>query len=82
MSVDTGTVQGRRELNSGSLDEVVADAEKLVASAINGSIDGTSAKAPWLVRLLGPLMKGRVLVLFHRIWHKTPGWLKQRSPRW
>lgn len=81
MSVDTRTVPGRRELNFGSLDGVVADAEKLVASpntkmlgnwplsqllthlatAVNGSIDGTTAKAPWFIRLLGPFLKGRVL---------------------
>jgi hypothetical protein len=81
MSVDTKTVQGRRELDFGSLDEVLADAERLVAfpgtkilgnwplsqllthlaTMINGSIDGTSAKAPWFIRLVGPLLKGRVL---------------------
>jgi hypothetical protein len=81
MSIDTKTVPGRRELTFASLDEVVADAEKLVASpntkmlgnwplsqllthlatAINGSIDGYSAKAPWFIRLIGPLMKGRFL---------------------
>ena len=81
MSIDTKTVPGRRELTFASLDEVVADAEKLVASpntkmlgnwplsqllthlatAVNGSIDGYSAKAPWLVRLIGPLLKGRFL---------------------
>jgi len=32
MPVDTKAVQGRRELNFGSLDEVVTDAEQLVAS--------------------------------------------------
>ena len=32
-----------------------------LATAINGSIDGTSAKAPWLIRLIGPLLKGRFL---------------------
>jgi hypothetical protein len=81
MSVATKTAQGRRELNLRSLDEVVADAEKLVASPntktlgnwplsqllthlatmINGSIDGYSAKAPWFIRLIGPFFKGRVL---------------------
>ncbi len=81
MSVDTKTVPGRRELTFASLDEVVADAETLVASsntkmlgnwplsqllthlatAIKGSIDGYSAKAPWLIRLVGPLMKRRFL---------------------
>src|SRR5208337_1578104 len=81
MSVDTKAVQGRRELNFGSLDEVVADAEQLVASpntrvlgnwplsqllshlttAINGSIDGIPVKAPWFIRLVARLMKGRIL---------------------
>ena len=74
-------IQSRRQLRFTSLDEVVADAEVLVASpntkmlgkwslsrllahltlAINRSIDGISAKAPWYIRLLGPLIKGRVL---------------------
>ena len=81
MPVDTKTVQGRRELAFQSLDEVVADAERLAASPntkmlgnwplsqllthlatmINGSIDGSSAKAPWFIRLIGPFFKGRVL---------------------
>jgi hypothetical protein len=81
MPVDTKTVQGRRELDFGSLDEVHADAERLVASpntrmlgnwplsqllthlatAINGSIDGTSAKAAWFIRLIGPFLKRRIL---------------------
>lgn len=29
--------------------------------AMNSSIDGISAKAPWFVRLAGPLIKGRIL---------------------
>ncbi|MGO8748668.1 MAG: DUF1569 domain-containing protein [Thermoguttaceae bacterium] len=81
MRVDTKAVQGRRELSFASLDEVVADAERLVASphtkmlgnwplgqllthltrAVNNSIDGTSTKAPWLLRIVGPLIKGRLL---------------------
>ena len=81
MAVDTKTVPGRRELTFSSLGEVVADAEKLVASpntktlgnwplgqllthlatVVNGSIDGYSAKAPWLFRLVGPLLKRRFL---------------------
>lgn len=71
----------RRELTFTSLDEVVADAQALVAAretkmlgnwplekllahlaiAINGSIDGISARAPWFVRLLGRLGKHRIL---------------------
>lgn len=64
-----------------SLEEMVADAERLVASsgttmlgnwplekllmhlatAVNGSIDGISARAPWFVRIAGPLIKRRIL---------------------
>jgi hypothetical protein len=29
--------------------------------AMNSSIDGISAKAPWFIRLLSPLFKGRIL---------------------
>lgn len=29
--------------------------------AINHSIDGISAKAPWYIRIVGPLIKGRIL---------------------
>ena len=81
MPVNTKIVQGCRELKFGSLDEVVVDAEQLVASpntrvlgnwplsqllthlttAINGSIDGIPAKAPWFIRLIGPLIKRRIL---------------------
>ena len=81
MTVDTKTIQGRRDLTFHSLDEVVGDAVKLISSpntrmlgnwrlerllthlatAINGSIDGTSVKAPWFVRLIGPFMKKRFL---------------------
>jgi len=81
MSVDCKTVQGRRKLTFNSLDDIVADAEKLAASpetkvlgnwplsqlfthlagVTNDSIDGISARAPWYFRLIGPLVKGRVL---------------------
>lgn len=80
-SIDSKTTQGRRVLHFASLDEVVADAETLLASpevkmlgnwplaqllmhlatAVNSSIDGISAKAPWHVRMVGPLIKGRIL---------------------
>ena len=29
--------------------------------AVNNSIDGTSTKAPWLLRIVGPVIKGRLL---------------------
>jgi hypothetical protein len=81
MSVDTKKVSGRRKLRFTSLDEVVADAEKLVSSsdtrmlgnwplgrllthlshAIDTSIDGTTTRAPWIVRVIGPFFKGRIL---------------------
>jgi hypothetical protein len=81
MSVDTRAVQGRRKLCFTSLDQVIADAEKLVnssstrilgnwplprllahlAKAVNDSIDGISAKAPLIIRLIGPFLKGRIL---------------------
>jgi len=81
MPVKTKSVQGRRELHFTSLDEVVADAERLVASpntktlgnwpldrlidhlatTMNGSIDGTSFRAPWVIRLVAPLFKHRFL---------------------
>jgi hypothetical protein len=81
MPVNTKRVQGRRQLHFASLDAVLADAERLVASpntktlgnwpldqllahltlAVNSSIDGISARAPWFIRLLGPAIKRRVL---------------------
>ena len=81
MPVDTKHVPGRRQLRFTSLDAMLADAERLVASpntkmlgnwpldqllahltlAMNSSIDGISARAPWFIRLLGPAIKRRVL---------------------
>lgn len=81
MAVDVKRVPGRRELRFESLDEVVGDAEALVASpetrtlgnwplprllshltmTINNSIDGFQERAPWFIRLLAPLIKGKVL---------------------
>lgn len=81
MSIDSKTVPGRRTLHFDTLDEVLADAERLVASpdtrtlgnwplgqllthlalAINGSIDGIEARAPWYVRLIGRSIKGRII---------------------
>ncbi|HET6878978.1 MAG TPA: DUF1569 domain-containing protein [Pirellulales bacterium] len=80
-SINTKSVEGRRKLRFNRLDDVVADAEKLVASpdtrmlgnwpldpllmhlstAINHSIDGISAKAPWFIRMAAPLFKRRLL---------------------
>lgn len=98
ITVDTKTVQGRRTLHFASLDEVVADAENLVASpdttmlgnwpldqllthlatAINGSIDGMPARAPWFIRLAAPLLKGYVLKRGMQAGFKLP---KEAEPR-
>jgi hypothetical protein len=92
VAVDTKAIQGRRALRFASLDEVVADAGKVVASpdtkmlgnwpldkllthlatAINGSIDGMGAQAPWFIRLAAPLIKGRVLHHGMRAGFKLP----------
>ncbi len=81
MPVDTKRVEGRRTLRFNSVDEIMADAEKLVSSpytkvlgnwplerllshltrAMNNSIDGINAKAPFFIRWIGGLLKGRIL---------------------
>lgn len=81
MTVNSKGVQGRRDLTFRTLDDIVADAERLAASrnpatlgnwplaqllshlamTFNGSIDGFESKAPWLIRLIGPLIKGRFI---------------------
>ncbi|HWB13255.1 MAG TPA: DUF1569 domain-containing protein [Pirellulales bacterium] len=92
IAVNTKSIQGRRTLQFISLDEMVADAEKVAASpdtkmlgnwpldqllthlatAINGSIDGMSAQAPWFIRLAAPLVKGRMLNRGMRAGFKLP----------
>jgi hypothetical protein len=71
----------RRDVCFMNLDEIVADAERLVSSSstttvgkwpltqllthlaltFNNSIDGFAVKAPLIIRLIGPLIKGKVL---------------------
>lgn len=46
-----------KTLGNWPLDKLIAH----LATAINSSIDGISAKAPWYIRLVGPLLKGRFL---------------------
>lgn len=80
MTIKTKSVQGRRELSFSTLDEIVADAERLVSATrtrtlgnwpltqllthlaftVNNSIDGFPEKAPWFIRLIGPLLKGGI----------------------
>ncbi|MGH7137704.1 MAG: DUF1569 domain-containing protein [Pirellulales bacterium] len=43
-----------------------------LATAINGSIDGISARAPWFVRLAAPLIKGRILTKAMRAGFRLP----------
>ena len=81
MAIKTKSVQGRREINYLTLDDIVADAERLVASSrtrtlgnwplaqllshlamtVNCSVDGFPQKAPLIVRLIGPLLKGKMI---------------------
>lgn len=90
--IETKAVAIRRTLRFQSLDDIAAEAERLVASpgtkmlgnwslshllmhlatAINGSIDGISARAPWYVRLAAPLIKRRILTKGMRPGFKLP----------
>jgi hypothetical protein len=79
--VDVKNVAERRQIRYATIDDMLADVEKLAASpttrtlgnwpleqllmhlagAMNGSIDGIRAKAPWWIRLVGKFIKGRIL---------------------
>ena len=79
--IKTAKVTGRRELHFGSLDEVLAAAERLaaarsvkalgnwslgqalghLAAAMDMAVDGTKLRPPWIFRIIGRLMKKRVL---------------------
>jgi len=81
MAVNPRTVKGRRQLKFETFDDVLSDAERLVASqncrmlgnwalpelinhlamTMNSSIDGFAAKAPFLIRWVGPLIKRSVV---------------------
>lgn len=81
LQIKTAKVTGRRELHFESLDDVLAEAERLcsikpvkslgnwrlgralehLARTIDMSLDGAQFKPPWLVRLLGPWFKKRLL---------------------
>ena len=80
MAVNTAKVEGRRKLDFGSYQEMLADADRLgsgpvkvlgnwspgkifkhLAIVYNGSIDGLNSKAPWPIRVLGRLMKNKLL---------------------
>lgn len=81
MTVDTGKVAGRRELHFESVEEILAEAERLaavpklislgnwslaqvilhIANTMQKSIDGFDTKAPWFIRLLGKLIRKRML---------------------
>jgi hypothetical protein len=80
MAVDTGKVEGRRQLSFNSLDEILADVERLnqgpvknlgnwssgqvlkhVTIVMTASLDGFHHTAPWFVRLIGKLVKKKML---------------------
>jgi Protein of unknown function (DUF1569) len=81
MPVNTGKVTGRRVVAYESLDDILMDAERLVAApqvkmlgnwtlgqmlahlagGLHMAIDGSEHRPPWFVRLMGPILKRRVL---------------------
>ena len=80
MPIDTSKVQNRREVQYTSLQDVLADAERLtqgnfntlgnwsagqiflhLAKSFNDSIDGSDMRLPWYLKLLGPLLKNKLL---------------------
>lgn len=80
MTVNTAKVTGRRQLHFSSVDEILAEVDRLaagphrmlgnwsfgqilwhLATVMNSSIDGSSIRPGFIMRLLGPLMKGRML---------------------
>ena len=80
MSVDTKTVEGRRELRFNSFDDLriavdqlaagnvkmlgnwsLAQVFKHLAASLNATIDGSSIKASFFLRLMAPLMKKKFI---------------------
>ncbi len=80
MPIATSKVPNRREVQYTSLQDVLADAERLVhgnyktlgnwsagqiflhlAKSFNDSIDGSDMRLPWYLKLLGPLLKKKLL---------------------
>jgi hypothetical protein len=80
MSIDTRKVKSRRKVEFASLQDILADAERMsggnvrtlgnwstdqifahLAKSMQGSIDGSKFTAPWYFRLIGLLMKKRML---------------------
>jgi Protein of unknown function (DUF1569) len=80
MPVATSKVPNRRDVHYASLQDVLADAERLshggfntlgnwsagqiflhLARSMNDSIDGSDMRLPWYLKLLGPLLKKKLL---------------------
>ena len=79
--IDTAKVTGRRTLRFNSLDDILAEAERLAAAprvramgnwtlpqaighlarSLDISIDGAKFRVVWYIRLIGPLLKKRIL---------------------
>jgi hypothetical protein len=68
-SVDSATVQGRRELHFASLDEVLADAEKLVASPTTRTL-GNWPLGALLAHLAGAMNRSIDGIPFKAPWYK------------
>jgi hypothetical protein len=80
MAIDTTTVQNRRQLHFETIEDMLADVERLnqgkvkplgnwsggqilkhLTIVMNGSIDGAPVQFGWFLRLLGKMLKGRIL---------------------
>jgi hypothetical protein len=80
MSVNTKKVQNRRQLHFDTIEDILADVERLnqgkvkslgnwsggqilkhLSIVMNGSIDGAPASFAWPLRVLGRMLKGRIL---------------------
>ena len=96
----TASATQRRELHFDSLDEVLAEAERLAAAnevathgnwslgqilmhlarAVDLSIDGADFKVPFFVRLIGPLMKRRIMKKMPSGFKLSPAAAKKLAP--
>jgi Protein of unknown function (DUF1569) len=93
MPIDTSKVQGRRELHFETIEDILADVERLnlgkvktlgnwsggqilkhLAIVMNDCIDGAAFRLAWPIRMLGRVMKKRILTK-----GMTPGFQLKRQ---
>jgi hypothetical protein len=91
VAIDTRKVAGRRKLHFNSLDEVLADAERLVAGGStqlgnwslalveNASIDGFPELFPWPIRLLLKVVSPEGVPAVRAKCEELPGGAADRS---